>query len=903
MKKKFTLVLFAVIICTLPLCGQVSKTINIASAGTLNTLLTSDELNTVTNLTLTGQIDQRDFVTMRDKMAALTNVDLKGVNILAYSNYAANEIPIDAFYTLYAESRFKSIILPETLTSIGELAFCYCQKITSIKLPATLTTIGNHAFTNCTGLTNIILPSALTTIGDEAFTGCNFNTFKIEAIIPPSIGRYTLNGIPIVYVPKGSRDSYKAANYWKDLFIIESEGSTQVGKSINVTTAGTLHTLLSQNELKTITDLTLTGQIDQRDFVTMRDSMPVLTNIDMKSIYVMAYSNFAANEIPEHAFNVLYNSSYFGKKSLTSIILPDAITAIKNSAFEDCSNLKNINLPAKLISIGDKAYYGCKVGSCIIEAKTPPIIQSESLGSIQTFYVPKGSGEIYRTADYWKIKTIVEDEGTALHLNIYTPGTLSAEIESAGYMANEINFLVLEGQLNASDLSFIKSNMQGLITIDLSETNVTSMPVSTFTDKRNLLSIILPKSLKAIEANTFKGCTGLKNIKLPETLNYIENSAFESCTNLTNINFPATVNYIGNNAFKDCSSLTDLELPDSLVSIGESTFSNCSSLKSVEVKKRLSSIGNNAFSYCISLANIEFPETLTKIGNEAFSNCINLANINFSVGLTHIGHFAFSGCYSLTSIELPEGLKSTGYASFYKCSNLRDVKLPKTLNYIDSGTFLYCSCLTNINIPEALISIQDNALSRTSITTINLPETLTSLSSEAFSYCTKLTKINFPSSLNGIGRYLFAGCSNLSEISTLRSSPIDLTAFLDHGAYIFSGVNKSTCKLIVPKGSVDAYKAAPVWKDFKNIIEFDATSINTASSAPTKAWTANGIIYISSEKLMNTVELFTLSGKALSKIYVGESTCQIDMNNEKMVIIKIIYLDGSSETIKVVNNQ
>jgi hypothetical protein len=46
------------------------------------------------------------------------------------------------------------------------------------------------------------------------------------------------------------------------------------------------------------------------------------------------------------------------------------------------------------------------------------------------------------------------------------------------------------------------------------------------------------------------------------------------------------------------------------------------------------------------------------------------------------------------------------------------------------------------------------------------------------------------------------------------------------GASIFEGVDKETCILYVPEGSVDLYKAANVWKDFVNILPIGSTGIN-----------------------------------------------------------------------------
>jgi hypothetical protein len=98
MKKKllYTLITIA-IISSLPLSAQISKTITLDQAGTLKTLLTSEEIKSVTDLTLSGQIDQRDFIIMRDSMPALTNINLKYTTIQAYSSNLANKVPQYAF--------------------------------------------------------------------------------------------------------------------------------------------------------------------------------------------------------------------------------------------------------------------------------------------------------------------------------------------------------------------------------------------------------------------------------------------------------------------------------------------------------------------------------------------------------------------------------------------------------------------------------------------------------------------------------------------------------------------------------------------------------------------------------------------------------------------------------------
>ncbi len=79
----------------------------------------------------------------------------------------------------------------------------------------------------------------------------------------------------------------------------------------------------------------------------------------------------------------------------------------------------------------------------------------------------------------------------------------------------------------------------------------------------------------------------------------------------------------------------------------------------------------------------------------------------------------------------------------------------------------------------------------------------------------------------------YQGCSNLKSITLYITTPISLAVAGTRGAKtradgnsVFDGVDKATCILYVPEGSVDLYKSAPVWKDFQNIFAIGTTGIN-----------------------------------------------------------------------------
>ncbi len=65
-----------------------------------------------------------------------------------------------------------NVVIPNTITYIGDRSFALCDFMLSITIPNSVTYIGNYAFECCTGLTSIVLPDSITAIADSAFKGC-----------------------------------------------------------------------------------------------------------------------------------------------------------------------------------------------------------------------------------------------------------------------------------------------------------------------------------------------------------------------------------------------------------------------------------------------------------------------------------------------------------------------------------------------------------------------------------------------------------------------------------------------------------------------------------------------------------------------------------------------------------
>ena len=72
-----------------------------------------------------------------------------------------------------------AIRLPDSVTSIGECAFCYCTRLSSVNIPESVTAIGDGAFFCCESLASVTIPDSVTSIGERAFAECASLTLTV----------------------------------------------------------------------------------------------------------------------------------------------------------------------------------------------------------------------------------------------------------------------------------------------------------------------------------------------------------------------------------------------------------------------------------------------------------------------------------------------------------------------------------------------------------------------------------------------------------------------------------------------------------------------------------------------------------------------------------------------------
>ena len=375
----------------------------------------------------------------------------------------------------FSDCNLISVTIPNSVTSIGSSAFRGCSSLTSVTIGYSVTSIGYDAFYGCSGLTSITIPDGVTSIGGSAFSGCSALTSITIPDGVTSIGESAFEGtawydnLPdgLVYAGKVAYKYKGTMPYNTSITIkygtLEITGSAFADclwrlTSVNIPNSVTSIGRYAFCECRSLTSITIPNSVTSIGEYAF-SGCSGLTSINVESGNTAYDSRNNCNAIIETATNTLIQgcqntiipnnvtsigaSAFEECSALTSITIPDGVTCIGDRAFEECSGLTSMTIPNNVTSIGNRAFSGCSgltsitipnsvtsIGdwafwfctglTSVVSLIEEPFdinyyVFSDETYSNATLYVPDGTIDKYKATESWNKFLHIEEGATGIN--------------------------------------------------------------------------------------------------------------------------------------------------------------------------------------------------------------------------------------------------------------------------------------------------------------------------------------------------------------------------------------------------------------------------------------------------------------------------------------------------------
>lgn len=602
----------------------------------------------------------------------------------------------------------------------------------------------------------------------------------------------TLNDVrkAVSYYPLIQKDIVVADSILNEGAYVDISEAVALGRAIDVNTSTSADYLAAFDALETSIAVQVTSNQSIDDWAFNTDQRYTIDNMGYyldQDHKVAACTGLEAENadvtdlvIPStvryngvtYAVVALYDNRY-NQNKVRTLTLPRTLRHINDWGLSDYRAITNLEIPANVERMGNEIVGNCpQLQRIKVNAEVPPTLGSLDNNSYyedgyRTYHyirivIPRESFHAYRLVNAWNTDhnvLIGGDEGVTVSTGKIAAGDLGhVVIEEAGYL-QEVNKLIIEGELNADDWSKIKQ-MTNLTELDLSKALIDEIPNEAFNGRWAIDKVLLPPTLKKIGAYAFQG------------------------TALTSVNIPDNVETIKECAFNNARQLQEVHLPDSLTSLGTSAFEYCRSLRTIKIPTKLKVIPPYTFDACKSLQSVELHDSITGFGNHAFVNC-DLREITLPKSTSWVDNDAFSGNVNLSKVTLNEGLVNISDKAFYQTA-IDTLNCPSTLRSIRNSAFARCNNLRQINLNEGLTRIESGALANN-----------------------KATEIVLPSSLEYCAGGAFYDCDSLVTIEARSVMPPNTD-----GNCPLSGTDLTKAVLYVPVWSLAEYQLATGWNQF-----------------------------------------------------------------------------------------
>ncbi len=478
------------------------------------------EPNILRNLYINGEKVTGDIV-IPDSIIAISSYAFFGCSSLTSVTIpdSVTSIGSSAFFGC---TSLTSVTIHDNTTSIGSSAFGFCFNLTNVTIGNSVTSIGSNAFEGCSSLTNIKIPNSVTSIGSNAFSNCSSLTSITIPDSVTSIGKYTF-------------------------YACSSLTSVTIGNSVTSIGDSAFRNCIKLLEVYNLSLLNVVAGSEDNGYAGYYAKV-IHTSLDEESIIDITQDGYMFIEGNGTNYLIGYNGTD------TELILPDTYNgksyAINDHAFEGCSSLTSVIIPDSVTSIGDSAFEYCY-----------KLVEVYNLSSLN---IVAGSFYNGKVGYYAKV----------IHTSLDEESKIGETEDGYIFVEDKDGNAYLVGY-NGTDTELILPDTY----------NGKSYAINTGAFYNcTLTSITISDSVTSIGDYAFSRCSSLTSVTIGNSVTNIGSNAFAICFSLTSVTIPNSVTNIGEYAFFNCINLTSVTIGNSVTSIGAAAFYSCSQLNKVYYK-------------------------------------------------------------------------------------------------------------------------------------------------------------------------------------------------------------------------------------------------------------------------------------------------------------------------------
>ncbi|MBR1861939.1 MAG: leucine-rich repeat protein [Lachnospiraceae bacterium] len=697
-----------------------------------------------------------------------------------------------AFYNCRS---LKSVILPKSVTTIGDSCFEGCVKISTLDLcgggdggDAALAFIGVDAFKDCQSVTELVFP--WNAKGKTSASGSSVGLLLSEFSGCASLGKVSVRNEELTFVPE--------TNYDYDDF------KTQQGVD-NGIVAGTFY--FEGFSSSKIHDFCKSNCFAFH-YIGANDYLPL--SPDIYELKVMedggGYVTYQVNVNNELQFPVNFEGNV-ESLSFPDHIGPYHIASIAANAFNNKCTLKRITIPSTIQSIGDGAFRGCHNVEYVVFDNDSVVIGNDAFKtqdfagahmSGSTSCSGLGENKVATNSDNTpevKLTFVgpIDANSAPYQYAMSQKGTYNNGSQATSYIeycSGWPSFITVRynGE-DTNDDGIVDNYFSELVdfpTRDVlneyaAKSYLTEAQKEAASDVINILSD--PNSTVQLTEDMTIFKDAASSLTIPTGINRIKDGLYYSKTETASFEkFPVIIMDIDSieaDIMRDSNGNPVEGTKDAqgivyTIDPANSDFAGCSKLNSITIFGGADTIDDYAFYGCTNLESLLInSQDTTEIGDYAFGNCPKLATASISSTVSSLGKAPFVG-----DSELPD--VNFNNSSYYKCDSqvIYGLSAGNPVEFVEmlpkrNSSYRSDAAITTVRI------IDEDAFNTSSVSTVDLSKApITEVPYHAFYNAGRLSRVIMPNACTTVGKYVFED-STPNEISGSSSIVYPPAEFLD----------------------------------------------------------------------------------------------------------------------------